>query len=282
LRKQGVFGAAIVKKRRYWPKYVKGDEIKTYFEGRQVGDADALSATLDGTHFHLMSMKEPDYVMTLMSTYGTCDRSGKETERDVLVGGIRQKVKFNYPEVVGNHFKYRHLVDDHNNRRHSPISFEENWATKTWENRVFAFLIAITEVNLCLVSHYFDGNKELSQIEFRKLLAKELIYNKYIQQEAEDGLQRSKRKSPNMDHEFLTLRVFTKFLVDKIVKANMKYAQFKCTDCTKRIRTYCRCSPGIMRCIECYAVHIREIDIMVGSPVRKLVLRTPRRNTPQS
>jgi hypothetical protein len=40
--------------------------------------------------------------------------------------------------------------------------------------------------------HYFDGNKELFQIEFRKLLAKELIYNKYMQQEAEDGLWRSK------------------------------------------------------------------------------------------
>jgi hypothetical protein len=80
-----------------------------------------------------MSMKEPDSVMTFMSTYGTCKRSGKETERDVMLGGIRQKVKFNYPEVVGNHFKY-YLVDNHNNRRHSPISFEENWATKTWEN----------------------------------------------------------------------------------------------------------------------------------------------------
>jgi Transposase IS4 len=34
LRKQGVFGAAIVKKRRYWPKYVNGDEIKTDFDGK--------------------------------------------------------------------------------------------------------------------------------------------------------------------------------------------------------------------------------------------------------
>jgi Transposase IS4 len=79
LRKQGVFGAVFVKKRRYWPTYVKGNEIKTLFEGKQGGDADSLSGTLDGTPFHLMSMKEPDSVMTLMSTYGTCERSGKET-----------------------------------------------------------------------------------------------------------------------------------------------------------------------------------------------------------
>ena len=28
LKKKGVFASALVKKRRYWPKHVKGDEIK--------------------------------------------------------------------------------------------------------------------------------------------------------------------------------------------------------------------------------------------------------------
>jgi hypothetical protein len=105
---------------------------------------------LDNAAFHLFAMKEPDYVMTLMSTYGTLGRKGKETERIVLENSIWQKIKFQYPEVIHNHFKYRHMVDDHNNRRHSPISFETNWATKRWENRVFAFILSITEVNVML------------------------------------------------------------------------------------------------------------------------------------
>ena len=45
---------------------------------------------------------------------------------------------------------FQHAVDDHNNLRHSGVSFEETWATKRWENRVFAFLLAITEVNMFL------------------------------------------------------------------------------------------------------------------------------------
>ena len=37
---------------------------------------------------------------------------------------------FRYPEVVHNHFQNRHSVDDHNAKRHSPISIEVVWATK--------------------------------------------------------------------------------------------------------------------------------------------------------
>ena len=31
LRKKGVFASASIKKRRYWPKYIKGDTIKAHF-----------------------------------------------------------------------------------------------------------------------------------------------------------------------------------------------------------------------------------------------------------
>ena len=37
---------------------------------------------------------------------------------------------FCYPEVVSNHFKFRHAVDDHNAKRHAPISLEYVCATK--------------------------------------------------------------------------------------------------------------------------------------------------------
>ena len=54
--------------------------------------------------FHVYAMKEPDYVMSLMSMYGTNQRSGKETTCEWVDGsGNSQKNKFNYPEVVGNH-----------------------------------------------------------------------------------------------------------------------------------------------------------------------------------
>ena len=47
---------------------------------------------------------------------------------------MAKKTKFNYPEVVGNHFLYQHPVNDHNNKQHSPISLEVVWAMKYWPN----------------------------------------------------------------------------------------------------------------------------------------------------
>ena len=135
LKKRGVYASALIKKRKYWPKYIKGDAIRDHFTDKNVGDCDSWKGSMEEVPFHVYAMKEPDYVMSLMSTYGTNQRSGKETTREWVDGsGNSQKHKFNYPEVVGNHFLYRHSVDDHNNKRHSPISLEVVWATKYWPN----------------------------------------------------------------------------------------------------------------------------------------------------
>ena len=58
-------------------------------------------------------MKEPDYTMKLMWAYGglTVPADEKETER--YVNG--QKHTFKYTKTFSYHFKYRHMMDDHNN-----------------------------------------------------------------------------------------------------------------------------------------------------------------------
>ena len=62
---------------------------------------------MDEVPFHVYAMKEPDYVMSLMSMYGTNQHSGKETTHEWVDGrGNGQKTQVNYPEVVGNHFFY--------------------------------------------------------------------------------------------------------------------------------------------------------------------------------
>ena len=51
--------------------------------------------------FDVYAMKEPDYTMSLMSTYGTNQCGGKETTREWVDGsGKSQKIKFNYPETT--------------------------------------------------------------------------------------------------------------------------------------------------------------------------------------
>jgi hypothetical protein len=76
-----------------------------------------------------------------------------------------------YREPFYHHYKYRYLVDVHNQRRDSPISLEDTWATKHWPCRVFAFLLTVSEVNAKLANKYFgtnEGKEKLNTIEFRK------------------------------------------------------------------------------------------------------------------
>jgi hypothetical protein len=68
--------------------------------------------------------------MRLMSTYDTCDRKGDERKRNWKEGGQKKEKHFKYPEVVYNHYTYRHYFDDHKSIRHQPISLEVTWAKK--------------------------------------------------------------------------------------------------------------------------------------------------------
>ena len=71
LKKVGVFAHALIKKRQYWPKHVPGEQIIQHFADKSIGSSDAIKGELDGVPFHIYGMKEPDYVMQIMSTYGT-------------------------------------------------------------------------------------------------------------------------------------------------------------------------------------------------------------------
>ena len=150
-----------------------------------MGNADSRAGQLDDVSFHVFAMKEPDYVMSLMSTYGTSSWEGfKETQHDWKECGTTKMKTFVYPEVVHNHFQNHHAIDDHNTKRHSPISIEVMWAMKHWPNHVFAFLLSITEVNCFLAESCFTSRKSDSMMEFRKALAHQLIENCFLEQES--------------------------------------------------------------------------------------------------
>ena len=76
LKKKGVYTHALIKKRRYWPRHIPGDDILSHFANKEVGDVDAIRGELDDIPFYIYGMKEPDYVMQLMATYGTLERKG--------------------------------------------------------------------------------------------------------------------------------------------------------------------------------------------------------------
>ena len=76
LKKRGVFAHALIKKRRYWPKHVPGEQIIQHFADKAIGSADAIKGELDEVPFYIYGMKEPDYTMMLMLMYSTLQTIG--------------------------------------------------------------------------------------------------------------------------------------------------------------------------------------------------------------
>ena len=180
LKKVGVFAHALIKKRRYWPKFIPGDSIDDRMKEKAVGEVDCLKGMLDGEPYNIFAMKEPNYSMKLMSTYGTLTVENGAKKATRFDG--KDKRVFSYTKCFAYHFKYRHN-DDHNNLRHSSPSIEETWKTHRWENRVFAFLLAITEVNIYVYLRYkFWRSRDVDKCDtlhqFRKILTLALINNK--------------------------------------------------------------------------------------------------------
>ena len=126
-------------------------------------------------------MKEPDYVMSPMSTYGMNSRDS-QTQHDWKEGGAMMTKILRYPEVDHNDFHNHHFVNDHNVKRHSPISIEVVWAAKQWPNHVFAFFFATTEVDCFLSESHFTSRKHDSMMDYRKELTDVLIENRYLVQ----------------------------------------------------------------------------------------------------
>ena len=165
LKKRGLFAAALIKKCRFWPKYVPGNEIIAHFNNRDMGDINAIKGTMDGVPFHIHTVKEPDYIMMLMSTYGMTLRMGVMKRQHYTVEGVKKVVEFQYPEIVHNHYKFCDMIDNHNSFWMHPISMEETWMTMRWANHMFCFLLTITIVNIQNAAVYFLNKPKLDALQ---------------------------------------------------------------------------------------------------------------------
>jgi Transposase IS4 len=131
-KKIGVFASAVVKKYRYCPSHVPGEEMDHHMASTRVGDTDFLKGILDGVPYDLFCMKDIDYTMKIMSTYGSLRPPEGAPDKNRTINnpnGTKTIQSFKYMEPFENHYLYRHAVDDHNNLRHSDISIEETWVT---------------------------------------------------------------------------------------------------------------------------------------------------------
>ena len=108
MQKKGLYASALVKKTTVLAQVQWGDDVKEHFVDKIVGSVDTWPGMIDGVSFYVFSMKEPNYVTNIMSTYGTLneidDAKTKRhyTDRD----GNEITIGFKYTEVFNNHYKY--------------------------------------------------------------------------------------------------------------------------------------------------------------------------------
>ena len=157
LRNKGAYYCAVIKKRRYWPSVIPGKEMEDHFVGVELGETDAMQGTVDDVICNLWVMKEPNYLMRIMATGVRllADDTCKETFIRWNENGSYVVKKFKYKLTFYWNFRSRHSVDDHNNLIHALPPIEYKWVKDRWECRVFAFILAISEVNSFLIIRYF-------------------------------------------------------------------------------------------------------------------------------
>ena len=71
LHTYGVFGKFLIKKRRYWPLNVPGDQIDAYMLRKGLGKFKSFVQDLEGTPFYVHCCKDDNYVTKIMSMHGT-------------------------------------------------------------------------------------------------------------------------------------------------------------------------------------------------------------------
>jgi hypothetical protein len=261
LYKKGVFAAAMIKKRRYWPKDIPGDDIVRAMQDYPIGSSARIpGTTFDNVNFDIFALKDKDYVLMFMSTYGalTVNHDQKISFRAADQPGA-QPITFYYPEVAGNHFRYRGAVDNHNAKRHdgnsgAGMSFEESWATTRWENRVFAYILATSEVNAYLCREYFGATEHETQFNFRQKLCFDLIY--YREGQVEAVTPRTTRSA--VTHRLMKVPPYSKFFGGTWVRCyKQRYQAHRCSheNCKNRTRSVCTCSKDVFRCVACFATH---------------------------
>ena len=154
----GVFAGALIKKRRYWPALVPGNAIDRKFEALDVGDATSVKGSYEGVPYNIWCMKDVGYVTKIMGTGMGLGYPVERMHSRQLDDGTTRR--FKYPEPFYLHFKYRHLIDDHNNIHHAVPSIKGTLKTQCWAIPVFKLVLSVAEVNMYLTIQHFVCSSE--------------------------------------------------------------------------------------------------------------------------
>ncbi len=143
---------------------------------------------------------------------------------------------------------------------------ENVWATKWWPHRQFTFICSVAAVNANnSLARAKNANAE-HQITFRKLLAKEMMYNHITESggvmNSPIRAKKRSRQSIEDEHQLVKKPLYTGRYDDSAKvwkKSTQAYLKHKCRTCSKNIRTYCICNKSRPMCSICFAKHHHEV-----------------------
>ena len=76
-------------------------------------------------------------------------------------------------------------MDDHNAKRHAPISVKDVFSVRKWSTRHFVFLVALTKVNVKLGLMRFSDDENIAMVKFQEKVARALIFKKLVHTRAD-------------------------------------------------------------------------------------------------
>jgi hypothetical protein len=127
LYQKGVFFQSLIKKHRYWPAQVPGDQIDAFMMTKRLCETHTFVQDLKGVRFYVHCTRDSNYVTKIMSTHGLLEEIQDHPTWRLVDGEWKS---FKYAEPLSHHNRAKHWVDDANNYHHAPIGLEEMWRTK--------------------------------------------------------------------------------------------------------------------------------------------------------
>ena len=199
-----------------------------------------------------------------MSTFGSLHEvEGHQAFRKLSTG---ETARWTYVEPVSRHNRSKHWVDDHNQRRHSPIDLSFVWRTKWWPNRQFTFFLGLAEVNAANSRARARRENPEPVLEFRKKLAIKMLNNTLgMSEQSTSGPATRARRSVGADegaHRLVQRPPYTtKWLGTDWKVVSDRYQKTICSGigCKKRCRTYCSCNKAACMCLGCFNLHINNV-----------------------
>jgi hypothetical protein len=265
LRKRGLHGTMVMKKKKYWPKGLPGDKILEALRMEEVGTTQVLAGKFKGEKIWIGCQVDSKHTTLIANTWSTTERTGNKKKRKV--GG--RLVEFNYCEYQGTWYWIRHAVDDSNHNRSHPLPLEDTMKTKEWVMRQFTFVDAVSECNAREAYNFWvkKPRKEplLTNIEFRYIAMQHLVFNKEWQRSAANEtayVDPSTPPEPQCQLKHYAPGVGEWDNSKKSFKAPaFTYQKYYCRfdrKCKNKVRTFCSCSPHMTLCIQCYPAHVIE------------------------